>query len=95
MAAARNDPCPCGSGLKYKKCCLKTGGARRAQRLKITQTMIVTFAVAAVLCAIFWKPAIGGGIAIVGLISVVAYWLATNPPPTGGGGDPSAIRFGG
>lgn len=18
----RNDPCPCGSGLKYKKCCL-------------------------------------------------------------------------
>lgn len=22
----RNDPCPCGSGLKYKKCCaLKTG----------------------------------------------------------------------
>jgi uncharacterized protein len=21
--AARNDPCPCGSGLKYKKCCGK------------------------------------------------------------------------
>lgn len=21
----RNDPCPCGSGLKYKKCCLKKG----------------------------------------------------------------------
>lgn len=21
-AAGRNDPCPCGSGLKYKKCCL-------------------------------------------------------------------------
>lgn len=20
--AGRNDPCPCGSGLKYKKCCL-------------------------------------------------------------------------
>ncbi len=19
----RNDPCPCGSGKKYKKCCLK------------------------------------------------------------------------
>ena len=19
----RNDPCPCGSGLKYKKCCMK------------------------------------------------------------------------
>ena len=21
-AAGRNDPCPCGSGKKYKKCCL-------------------------------------------------------------------------
>src|SRR5918999_1847619 len=21
MQAGRNDPCPCGSGLKYKKCC--------------------------------------------------------------------------
>ena len=22
----RNDPCPCGSGKKYKKCCGKPGG---------------------------------------------------------------------
>ena len=22
----RNDPCPCGSGLKYKKCCIRKGG---------------------------------------------------------------------
>lgn len=21
-AVGRNDPCPCGSGLKYKKCCM-------------------------------------------------------------------------
>ncbi|MFH1415207.1 MAG: SEC-C metal-binding domain-containing protein [Elusimicrobiota bacterium] len=21
---SRNDPCPCGSGKKYKKCCLKS-----------------------------------------------------------------------
>jgi hypothetical protein len=29
MKTGRNDPCPCGSGLKYKKCCAdkeKTGG---------------------------------------------------------------------
>ncbi|MED3732402.1 SEC-C metal-binding domain-containing protein, partial [Geobacillus stearothermophilus] len=23
MAIGRNDPCPCGSGKKYKKCCMK------------------------------------------------------------------------
>lgn len=22
MTTGRNDPCPCGSGLKYKRCCL-------------------------------------------------------------------------
>ncbi|HXH75733.1 MAG TPA: SEC-C metal-binding domain-containing protein [Bacteriovoracaceae bacterium] len=25
MSITRNDPCPCGSGLKYKKCCLNKG----------------------------------------------------------------------
>lgn len=24
MKPNRNDPCPCGSGKKYKQCCLKT-----------------------------------------------------------------------
>jgi preprotein translocase subunit SecA len=25
----RNDPCPCGSGKKFKACCMKTGGAAK------------------------------------------------------------------
>ena len=33
MKAGRNDPCPCGSGEKYKKCCQgKTEGTRPARR---------------------------------------------------------------
>ncbi len=28
----RNDPCPCGSGAKYKKCCLRREKRRRAAR---------------------------------------------------------------
>ena len=28
MSAGRNDPCPCGSGLKYKKCCQNKLAAR-------------------------------------------------------------------
>ncbi len=32
----RNDPCPCGSGDKYKKCCLpKEGGVEREQLAKV------------------------------------------------------------
>jgi methionyl aminopeptidase len=30
----RNDPCPCGSGLKYKKCCLLKEGGQKRQDLK-------------------------------------------------------------
>jgi uncharacterized protein len=25
----RNDPCPCGSGKKYKQCCMRKAGAGR------------------------------------------------------------------
>ncbi|MBP8980321.1 MAG: SEC-C domain-containing protein [Syntrophobacterales bacterium] len=32
----RNDPCPCGGGKKYKKCCLKRGKAVRFS-LDVTQ----------------------------------------------------------
>jgi uncharacterized protein YchJ len=28
----RNDPCPCGSGKKYKKCCLPMHEAEQRQR---------------------------------------------------------------
>ena len=32
----RNDPCPCGSGLKYKRCCLNKD--RESDRSKITES---------------------------------------------------------
>jgi methionyl aminopeptidase len=42
VKVGRNDPCPCGSGIKYKKCCLgkdmqenRDPGAQYAQRYKI------------------------------------------------------------
>ncbi|MEF3168618.1 MAG: SEC-C domain-containing protein [Deltaproteobacteria bacterium] len=28
----RNDPCPCGSGKKYKKCCLARDEAEESER---------------------------------------------------------------
>ena len=30
----RNDPCPCGSGKKYKNCCLKTGKYEKYTKVK-------------------------------------------------------------
>jgi hypothetical protein len=34
----RNDPCPCGSGKKYKKCCLPKDRAARIQALEARET---------------------------------------------------------
>ncbi len=33
MKTGRNDPCPCGSGQKYKKCCEEKDDAKRAEAL--------------------------------------------------------------
>jgi tetratricopeptide (TPR) repeat protein len=33
----RNDPCPCGSGKKYKKCCEGTALAQRAERARAAE----------------------------------------------------------
>jgi tetratricopeptide (TPR) repeat protein len=39
MAIGRNDPCPCGSGKKYKKCCMQADarGGRNGSRARPTQ----------------------------------------------------------
>jgi hypothetical protein len=45
MSVGRNDPCPCGSGKKYKKCCLVKDEA--AARPKPAIALVVTEAVEA------------------------------------------------
>jgi hypothetical protein len=34
MSVGRNDPCPCNSGLKYKRCCLNKDELRRQEILQ-------------------------------------------------------------
>lgn len=36
----RNDPCPCGSGKKYKNCCLKEGNDWNSTRELTAQEMV-------------------------------------------------------
>ncbi|WP_298339567.1 SEC-C metal-binding domain-containing protein [Ferrimicrobium sp.] len=40
----RNDPCPCGSGRKYKQCCLGDGTRPIERRIGLLYQKIVTFA---------------------------------------------------
>jgi methionyl aminopeptidase len=34
VKVGRNDPCPCGSGLKYKKCCISKGKSKKIETVK-------------------------------------------------------------
>ncbi len=47
MKTGRNDPCPCGSGKKYKKCCLVTDyvetGREEAIRARLVQELLRLF----------------------------------------------------
>jgi tetratricopeptide (TPR) repeat protein len=40
---ARNQPCPCGSGKKYKRCCLAEDAARASARLGVQATDAATW----------------------------------------------------
>jgi hypothetical protein len=39
MKIGRNDPCPCGSGIKYKKCCYNTPSSQPATPQQETITL--------------------------------------------------------
>lgn len=56
--AARNDPCPCGSGRKYKVCCAEANGWPLVERIEWIWDKVVRFsaspAVAWVVTAIAW-----------------------------------------
>jgi hypothetical protein len=64
--AGRNEPCPCGSGKKYKHCC-KTGETRA----RLTRFAILVLGLAAITAIVglstenFW---IGGGVFLGGFV---------------------------
>ncbi|HEX6200019.1 MAG TPA: SEC-C metal-binding domain-containing protein [Thermoanaerobaculia bacterium] len=89
MSTSRNDLCPCGSGLKYKKCCLGAPDPKAVLRSKIL--LYGTLVLVLVTVATFFLA--GRGVAsAVGLGSfglVIGYVLAG-----GSHGEPGAAKKG-
>ena len=54
--ASRNDPCPCGSGRKYKKCC-----ARKQDRMSRVSQILVVAVVVAIVAAVTYAFTADGG----------------------------------
>ncbi len=91
----RNDPCPCGSGKKYKHCCLGTSASGFDRKTGIALAIAgVALVISAILYATVGKDA-AILVAGIGGLAAGAWWLFTDPPSSKGSGDPGAISFGG
>ena len=94
MSVARNDPCPCGSGKKYKKCCLGDEQANVRVRNQRAMTIgAVLLSIAAILYFLV-DPSAGKLAAGFAVVAVGAYLMFADPPTSRGGGSPGSINFG-
>ena len=60
--AGRNDPCPCGSGKKYKKCCeLKASHSRSSVIMMLIVGAAIVGAIAAVIASVMSEKTGAGG----------------------------------
>lgn len=97
LDVSRNEPCPCGSGQKYKRCCL--GKEESTALVKDYKVPAILSAVAvAVSVAVMWAADTQTGLAVGGalLLCIGAWAIFRNPPPPRKDNDhPAAINFGG
>lgn len=70
----RNNPCPCGSGRKYKYCCLERDTRRRnAPRYPFRALAMVIWTLVTLAPALLWQPAPCSGDSICFDVSGVLY----------------------
>jgi hypothetical protein len=96
-AVARNEPCPCGSGRKYKHCCMnKSRVVETARRNARLIGLGVGLAVVAVVLMAVGRARIGAAI-VLGAVMIALVLIAGGGPARPGGtgrGEGSAIDFG-
>jgi hypothetical protein len=94
----RNDPCPCGSGTKYKRCCLGTEEDPQGAPKKMMPALVVLISglVLAVVVLVMSGAENGALVAVVTLMFAGGTYVFTNmPPPNSSPGSPGGINFGG
>lgn len=110
MSVARNAACPCGSGLKYKRCCgapgatpvaldhdPETGEAKPTSSSdKLLPIALFAIAIGIGVGVGTLREAIADGLAVslALIMGVVIYLMARNPPEGTGRGGGTAINFG-
>ena len=93
---ARNAPCPCGSGRKYKQCCLHKDDVA-ATRMDLRLPALVALGAAVGCVGIAFVAGADAGLAAGGIaVIAIGAWLVMRHPPTpkDGGDHPASINFG-
>ena len=75
MSASRNDPCPCGSGQKYKKCCLDAPDPRTERRQKVWTIGGAVLATATLLSFVLAGYEVGSAVALGSFGVAIGYML--------------------
>lgn len=84
MPVSRNDACPCGSGKKYKKCCLGAPDPKAVQKSKILIYGAVGLTVVTVAVFLLVGQGVGSAIGLGSFVLIIGYALAgssTSEPP--------------
>jgi hypothetical protein len=92
MAVSRNDLCPCGSGQKYKKCCLGAPDPKAARRTRILLYASLALALATVLTFVLVGRGVGSAVGMGSFFVVLAFALTGGAPPAVRPGTPKRRR---
>jgi len=96
MTLSRNAPCPCGSGIKYKHCCL--GKAPEEQRSPMQKMFLWGILLAILVVAAgsgwYWGWAVGARVGVMGVVIVGGYFVFRKPPASTGRSGGANIDFG-
>ena len=108
MTTSRNAACPCGSGLKFKRCCGVDGGKGVVQQPsddadqtsasggKLLPLVLFGLAVGIGVGVGTLRDAVADGLAVTFALAMasIIYLMARNPPEGTGKGGGTAINFG-
>ena len=94
-SVGRNDPCPCGSGNKFKQCCLGKTPEVPVEKQVVPLVLGALGIVAGIGVAVVHDGAAGAAVAAALLLLAGGVYLFMNvPPPDSNRGDPGGINFG-
>jgi len=89
MAVSRNDLCPCGSGKKYKKCCLGAPDPKTARHSKTLKILFVVLTLVTVAAFFLAGRGVGSAVGMASFGLVVGYLLIGPSPSNDSGPRPN------